>query len=360
MAQPIPLLRTSERAAFKRCQLRWWWGFREGLKPGGTDHGPLWFGTGMHLALAEWYIPGTERGRDPRETWTEFVEDSVHDMVRTTTFGAEEEQVFDDAITLGKHMLNYYLATYGLDEKWEIIAPEQTFAVTISDPRSGVGYPTGDRVRPLAVYVGTFDGVYRNRETGKIWLLEHKTAAQINTKHLVLDDQPGSYLMVAETVLRNQGKIGPHETIEGVMYNFLAKRKPSDKPRDAKGRYLNKDGSVSKIQPSDTLLRQPVRRSIKQKLMMEKRIQTEAIQMEPFRTDFDALTKNPTRDCSWDCSFFELCQVHETGGDYEEFIRNVMVVEDPYIDHRLGAKNTKESVQLHRERLGRGGESATT
>lgn len=328
------LLRTSERAAFKRCQQRWFWGYREGLKPNGTEKQPLWFGTGFHLAFAEWYIPGLERGRDPRETWAEYVGES-RETVRI--YNNDDVAVFEDALELGKSMLTTYLDEYGDDPEWDIIAPEQTFRVYIEDP--------DEPGKTLLIYVGTFDGLYRNRKTGKVWLLEHKTASQIATKHLVLDDQAGSYILVANMVL---DELGIKDRVHGIMYNFLAKRKASSKPRDDQGRYLNKDGSVSKIQPSKTLLREPVTRTRREKNAMLRRIQNEGIQMEPFRSGELELTKNPTKDCSWDCDFFELCQVHETGGDVEDFKRNVFHVEDPYMDHRLGAANTKESLALTR------------
>lgn len=328
------LLRTSERAAFKRCQQRWYWGFREGLKPNGTEKQPLWFGTGFHLAFAEWYIPGSERGRDPRETWAEYVGES-RETVRL--YNAEGEAEFENALALGTSMLGHYLDTYGDDPDWRMIAPEQTFRVYIEDP--------DEPGKTLLVYVGTFDGIYQNVKTGKYWILEHKTASQIITKHLVLDDQAGSYLLVGNMVLE---ELGIAAKVTGIMYNFLAKRKASDKPRDDQGRYLNKDGSVSKVQPAKTLQREPVTRTKREKNSMLSRIQNEGIQMEPFRTGELELMKNPTKDCSWDCDFFDLCQVHESGGDVEEFKRQVFHVEDPYMDHRLGAKNTKESLALTR------------
>ena len=332
---PDILLRTSERAAFKRCQQRWYWGFREGLKPNGTEKQPLWFGTGFHLAFAEWYIPGQERGRDPRETWAEYVGES-RQTVRL--YNDDDDAEFESALDLGNAMLTHYLNDYGDDPDWKMIAPEQTFRIYIEDPEA--------KGEVLLVYVGTFDGIYQNVKTGKYWLLEHKTASQIATKHLPLDDQAGSYILVANDVLK---ELGIDAQITGIMYNFLAKRKPTEKPRDSMGRYLNKDGSVSKVQPSPTLLREPVNRTRREKNKMLERIQNEGIQMEVFRTGELEPTKNPTKDCSWDCDFFELCQVDETGGDVEEFKRAVFRVEDPYMDHRLGAKNTKESLALTRE-----------
>ena len=73
----LPMLRTSERKSFKRCPAQWWWGWREGLTPKRRKSGALWFGTGIHLALENWYIPGQQRGVDPRETWKKFVGEQI-------------------------------------------------------------------------------------------------------------------------------------------------------------------------------------------------------------------------------------------------------------------------------------------
>jgi hypothetical protein len=49
------------------------------------------------------------------------------------------------------------------------------------------------------------------------------------------------------------------------------------------------------------------------------------------------LTKNSTRDCSWDCSFFAMCELQERGGAWEDFKRLSYKQKDPYADHRKSA-----------------------
>lgn len=337
----VPMLRTSERAAFKRCQWRWFYQYRMGLVPSLIPRGPLWFGTGIHLALAEYYVPGDERGRDPVEVWEEYVDASEKILVKVTNATNEAKAEYFEALPLGKAMLEGHNKEYKGDPNWEIIAPEQTFAILIRDPRNPK--------KAIVQYVGTFDGVYRNKNTGKVWLLEHKTAKVIMLTHLALDDQPGSYILAANTVLRAMGLLKKDEHIEGVMYNILRKGMPDDRPRDTEGRYLNKDGKVSKVQPAPLFKRYPVKRTVAQTNRVLERIQTEAVQMEMFRDGTVSVTKNPTRDCSWDCPFFEMCKLDEAGADLNDFIAANMKVEDPYMDHRVGAKNTKESLALTRE-----------
>lgn len=292
--------------------------------------------------MAEWYVPGTKRGREPQETWAEYCKGHF-EMVRTSSvYHGDDENGWTDALELGDIMLAHYRETYGTDDNWDILAPEQTFRVLIPSP--------GDPNTPMIDYRGTFDGVYRDLEDGKFKLVDHKTAGQISTNHLALDDQAGSYVTVATHILRKAGLLAKGERIAGIEYNFLAKRKPDARPRDSLGRYLNKDGSISKVQPKGTLLREFITRTPSETNRQIKRIADEAAAMELYRNGTLSLIKNPTRDCSWDCDFFELCQVEEAGGDVDDYIRMVFNVEDPYADHRTGARNTKESVEASRKK----------
>lgn len=65
--QELPLLRTSERTTFMRCPQAWYWGHVEGLTPIVEKKVAADFGTGIHLALAEWYkYPGDKPWTAPR------------------------------------------------------------------------------------------------------------------------------------------------------------------------------------------------------------------------------------------------------------------------------------------------------
>ena len=73
------VLRTSERKQFKECQWKWERNYVDRLQNKYDNGTALWFGTGIHLALEKYYIPGTERGADPVETWTQYVNDTRGD-----------------------------------------------------------------------------------------------------------------------------------------------------------------------------------------------------------------------------------------------------------------------------------------
>lgn len=377
----VPKFRTSERKDFKRCQQRWWWSWREGLRAKGLSAPPLWFGTGIHLALALWYCgPGKKRGPHPAETWQAYCGSELEYM-RTQRLTDEQEVYYIDAQELGTVMMNGYVEKYGRDEHKLIIQPEQTFSILIPWTDRQAVYEVADRMVAMAEYVGTYDGVWRDYNSGQLWLDEHKTAKAIFTKHLSMDDQGGGYWATAARALAKQGLITQGEPLRGIEYNFLRKALPDDRPKNADGYYTNLPtkahfvaalssaglvslngkgldkwplaalkaeaekeglvvlGEVSKTQESPLFHREKVHRTSAERNQQLLRIQNEAVQMQVFRDGLLPLTKTPTRDCSWDCSHFSMCELQDRGGNWEDFKELNYNVADPYADHR---KSTDE------------------
>ena len=363
----IPHVRTSERKDFKRCQQRWVWNWRQGLVPRIEKPGALWFGIGIHLALQHRYSkPGLARGVNVLKVWREYAGDT-----QAVIYGdnySEDKEDFYDAVELGEQMLGNYLDFYGKDPRWHVVSAEQTFELPIPYPRRHPS--TGEW---LCYYNGTFDLVARDLEGDEsLWLWDHKTAKAISTKHLALDDQAGSYWAVAGDVLSHLGLISPGDKLDGILYNFLRKGKADERPVNANGLRTNKPvkahyeaalreagivsvgtlkalqeraeaaqitvlGDESKQQPPPLFHREVVWRTRSERRTQIERIQNEALQMSALRSRVFAPTKNPTTDCSWDCKFFELCQLHEAGDDWREYRDAAFVRRDPYADHRKSA-----------------------
>lgn len=363
LANPVVRIRTSERRSFKRCPQQWWWAYREGLESK-RQKDALWFGTGIHYALALYYgKPGLKRGPHPAETWKKWCSDEYRVLSASSDF---YEQEYVDARALGIAMLEGYVLEYAGQEEWlSMVAVETPFQIMMVRA-DGTEFE----------YDGTFDGVYRDLRTGRLWLLEHKTAKQISDRHLSLDDQAGSYLAVATEILRDKGVLGPSEVLEGILYNFLRKQLPDTRPRDERGFAHNKPqkphyvdalttaglgaqlttktalsamaemaeaagltvlGEVSAQQGKPNFERFPIWRAPKSRIVMTQRIVDEEAAMMQFRTGALHVYKTPTRDCSWDCDFFEMCELQEQGDDWEEMKEISFRVRDPYADHRKSA-----------------------
>lgn len=375
-------IRNSERGTIDKCPQRWWWSWREGLQPKETAKA-LWFGTGIHIALAHYYGPGKKRRKDFIDLWREYADEEANAM--RVRLGGIDEDVYVEARALGESMLTEYVNEYNGDKDWDVIATEQTFELRVPF--------RFDNLHPVLAELfiskygdhfilnGTFDGVYRdNADRKRVKLMEHKTAASISVGHLPMDNQAGTYWMVAHSVGKAQGWLG-NEAIMGITYNFLRKALPDPRPVDAQGYRLNKPGKDayvealladgyefdtntrgnlviptiavmeeiaasrgtvvlgerSKSQPPPLFERHLVKRTPRQRKMQLHRLQAEVTRMLMYREDIMEVTKSPGRDTCPMCPFKEMCELHESGGGWEDYRDAMFRGADPYADHRKSA-----------------------
>ncbi|QGJ90106.1 exonuclease [Mycobacterium phage Indlulamithi] len=332
----VPLLRNSERTDFRRCPQRWHWRWNEYLVPIELNHGPLVFGTFGHLALAEWYKPGTKRGPHPAETWDRITEDFM-DQIRVPTTGyidEDTEMSWEDARSLGHDLLVNYVDYYGTDDHWEVLWVERPGDELIRHPY--------DKSKAIVRYAFTMDLIVRDHAAnGRIRYVDHKFMKAIEKRHLWIDSQNGGYLAIGTHQLRKDGVIGPKEAVRDLVYNFVRKARYPDKERNHLGEWLNKDGTPSKRQPPPFFDRVPITKTAKERNQQIVHIGNEALHMKAFRDGRLPLHKNPSRDCAWDCSFFTLCGIHESGGDVEGTKKVLFRTEDPYQEYKDHSKSTK-------------------
>lgn len=374
------MLRTSERALFQRCQWAWLQAIVEGLVPRGAVATHFWFGTGIHLALALWYCgPGEKRGPHPAETWVKYAEKELQYVKSKRELDDGTEAKYIDAQTLGRVMMEGYVEKYGKDEHMYILQPERTFALDIPWPDPRPAFFAHIKREIMTRYVGTYDLAWRDLRTDWLLLEEHKTASTIRTDHLSLDNQAGSYWAMAYRTLLSLGLIKKGDRLRGIEYNFMRKALPDPRPTDAEGYYLNKPlkadyiaafeksslspkqlahwkiseklslkalqnyadiagitvlGARSKVQAQPLFERHIIHRTSKERRTQLLRIQNEAVQIELIRNGLVEPTKSPTRQCSWDCVFFTMCELHEQGGDWESFRDLQFRRSDWYADHR--------------------------
>ncbi len=364
-------MRTSERGALLGCAQKWYWAHIEELRPNRASN-PLWFGSAVHVALADWYLPGLKRGPHPAETFNNFI-DGERTMLVTNE---DEEQEYFDARELGNGMLEHYVDTYGKDDSWDVIATEHAGKIVLPRPEMKIFGRTRPRLARWLTYHFTWDGIFRDLNDGQLYLMEHKTAAAIDTNHLPLDNQAGSYWAIASRSLAKQGLIGENEDIVGIRYNFLRKALKDTRPQDEDGLYHNKPikahfiaaltgvdkwteaelnkmkldelesiaianrlevlGDISKSQPPAYFHREDVYRTRAERVTQIERIQNEALFSEAYRNGSLPITKRPSKDCSW-CPFRRMCELDEQGDQeaVEAFKEAMFHTESPYEVYRI-------------------------
>lgn len=329
-------VRTSERTTFARCEFRWWLAYCLRLRPREVAV-PLKFGDLIHRALAEYYkpearrLPGkkSQRGPHPAVTFNEIYDEleASGQAFKMKANVDEDDPKWGDARSLGTHMLENYIERWGDDRQFRVISPEMPFQVKVRGVNGKV-----------FMYVGTLDGLVEDLNTGKLLFFEHKTAATISTEHLMMDEQAGSYWAFGPEFLRTRGFLGQRESIDGVLYNFLRKGFKDDRPTDDEGRALNKDGTVSKRQPAPLFKRQMIYRSSLDAEQLVERVRQQEEQMRQIREGERKPIKSILQGCTgmFGCPFRDVCEIHETGGDFEFVVDTLLEEWDPYEIHGKG------------------------
>ncbi len=158
-----------------------------------------------------------------------------------------------------------------------------------------------------------------------------------------MDEQAGSYFTFGEAFLQEHGVLRPDQRIDYVLYNFLRKGKTDPRPQNEKGQYLNKrtkaqekanlPADVSKNQPSPLFHREMVFRGDADRKSLFNRTWYQWEEMELIAAGELHAHKNPTADCKWDCQFKDMCELHESGSDWEAYRDSMFTVWDPYAAH---------------------------
>jgi len=356
------MVRTSERTMFTKCRQHWFWAYKEQRKPINTFSQPLVFGDMIHRALAAYYIPETKakrkRGPHPAATFIDIYD--AYGRTFHVPQGREEE--WADARDLGIEMMENYIERWKVEDRNVLVLyPEMPFQFPIY----------GDDGKLLCIYVGTADALIRDMNTGHYGLFEHKTAANITTNHLFMDEQANTYWSLVPEWLYEAGVIKDTGQFKFMLYNFMRKKTTDDRPMNAKGQYLNKPtkdamlaklaeaglkppkstaapalwtmlegigvppeqlGSPSKLQPPPLFERLHVRRGVTERQKTLTRIKEQVWEMNEVRQGRMSHYKSPSRECAM-CEFKDVCEIDETGGYSVELKRTLTEKWAPYKDH---------------------------
>lgn len=268
----IPI-HNSDRANFKRCRRYFDWTSpaRQNLTVRADIHGvnpDLWFGTGIHWALEQYYTPGLSR--DPVEAWKTWFDiqwrggtvtadwlDKVYDLAPHQNPGSvggglvkmyhvrglediipdPDTTQFDELFTLGVNMMTFYKDYAQRNDGFEVLVAEHDFSVPIWDYENDCILKAVDLReqspnfgKELEVHArGRMDGITA-KPNGKLGVIDHKTSARIDEEFfekLDTDEQVTSYLYAAQVEATYYNLPYAGEIMEECIYNVLRKAYPS-------------------------------------------------------------------------------------------------------------------------------------
>lgn len=350
LPRDLPRVRTSERGTFKRCHWKWHLEFEQFRKP--IDDIPaLRFGSLIHKAMADYYPPGVKRGPNPAASFRKYYQAELEETKELFGQRVADEAAGDtrwiEAGTLGEAMLNHYVETYGKDNDWKVLVTEQRFDILVYKPWTyDPDHPPEAQAsaEPWFVYCGVIDLVAEQRSTGRVWLWDHKTAIAIQTRYLSLDDQATAYYTWGWDWIVQSGLLGKKQVEPaGMMYNFLRKSIKDDRPQNDKGYYLNKNGEVSKQQPTPYFARQPIFRDWNEREKARERILIEYADMERVRREgIEQAYKNPGQFTCPSCWAFDICELDEVGAPGVEELKEATTRHwEPYHQREVYAGETR-------------------
>ena len=174
-AKQDPIVVTySELDSFRQCPLRHKWSYMDGWHQPVSVGTPLSRGALWHNALEINYAWIQRQPTVSPGTIRKFIKQ--HLLVDPQTGDQNEDQVLVEWMLQGHH------EAYGKDEQWELVEIEAAHRVKLGPPGS-------------RFYLQfKIDLLIRDRKTGQMWLVDHKSAKDFSRKtEIDIDDQFGLY-----------------------------------------------------------------------------------------------------------------------------------------------------------------------
>ena len=348
----IAAIHTSDRISFKRCRRKWNWSSKlRGFMEMKVQPGPLWMGSGMHFALEDFhgynnYGSATRAFAAYVHAWKVMGRNRMPDDHMELTVLCDGMMQYYDTWLRHRNPLKtfWHNGVPQCEVTFEIPLPVDFTAVDMK----GVAY---EDVR----YVGTIDRVAID-EHGRLWLIDYKSAKMFSTSHYDTDPQVTAYCWAASVLY-------PDHEVAGFIYQQHLKElaKPPETLKSGKlslnksqrtTRQLYREGLInlygaienappdyvtflnelaaSETQDEDRFIRRDwIERSVPQIEAEGEKIMLEVVDM--LNPDLP-LYPNPTRDCSWDCSFQSACLMIDDEGDFEGELKDIAVIRQPQND----------------------------
>jgi hypothetical protein len=148
-----------------------------------------------------------------------------------------------------------------------------------------------------------------------------------------MDEQANAYWTYGVDSMKRDGILAEGTSIDKIVFNFLNKSMRDKRNTDASGRALNKDGTVSKVQPAKRFHREPVYRFDNCRPQVMGRAIAHLKELQQARAGNVAILKAADKFTCKFCSYRDVCELHETGQDFGMLLRHSYSQWDPYDAH---------------------------
>jgi hypothetical protein len=312
----VRLISNSEVQAAKDCPRKWWLAWHRGLvQKRESPVGAAATGSRYHAAVAEIYVPDGETPGDPLAKLDELHQEALAALPDHVEdgWGALGDKLTDNdqhakllkAFDLERAMVEGYLQWLeqtGADAQLQVIAAETYVEANF--------FQVGNQ--PRVKLIGKLDARTRNRVTGGIRFIDHKTVGSLFDPMLKLNQQMLHYHLI-EDLTRDPGT----PRCEGALYNMARKVK---RTRAATPPFFGRtliDHNDWELQNYAQQLRGTIAKMVKAE---------EALPLTPHHY---VVPSRPSRDCPWKCPFFKICHMFDDGSRAEAAVENLYEVRDP-------------------------------
>jgi len=296
-------LSNSEIKDFQRCRRKWYLKHVRGLAlKRERATGPMQLGNRVHRTLEVLYETNHDAEAALRELHAQYDADLLE--------FPEEADALEKERDLAHAMVEGYvqwLEETGEDEDLEVLGVE-TAREAVLDTIGGT----------VVWLIGKYDQRVRRISTGEVSALDHKTVDDFSRVRLLpLDTQSLHYELVEYLDLLAKGADADAERTGGVIFNMLRKVK-----------------RTARAKPP-FYMREDVRRNTQELRSYWARVWRIAADiLAAEKAGLEAAYPNPTRDCTWDCPFFGICQMFDDGSDVEAVISLAYEERDPLERYR--------------------------
>ena len=277
----------SELDTFRQCPFKHQLAYVERWVPEETPTA-LARGTRWHQILDHHYrtLQAWQRGQILRQNLKEHLHAGIDPILVEARNDAHKDDWVGTEGDLLEWMYMGYVAEYGLDPDWEIVAVEHNAVCTLPTDR---GTPSRAKLKFKIDLVV--------RQDGKLWVVDHKTGKDLPTdKELDIDDQFGLYTWG----MRHLGV-----DVFGQLYNAARTYKLKTREMESSERFLRHR-------------------------MFRTDAELDTIAVEAYKTTRNAhgargyggdAPRAPDTDrCKWRCNFTEACLFGRKGNDTREFL----------------------------------------